>query len=60
MIIWNVNDLKDDEMLSMYFSNDSSIHGYEAFKYKLFELLKIIKNEELLEFVEDGIKNRKI
>ena len=47
MIIFNTNDLKDEELLSMYFSNDTSVYSYYLFKQRLFDLLKIVKNGEL-------------
>lgn len=44
-----VYNLEDEELLSLYFSNDTSIHGYSIFfRSRIFGLLRWkIKNEEL-------------
>ena len=47
MITRIVYNLEDEDLLSMYFSNNTSIYSYYLFKHRIFDLLKIIKNEEL-------------
>ena len=42
-----VYNLEDEDLLSMYFSNNTSIYSYYFFEHRLFDLLKKVKNEEL-------------
>lgn len=55
----SIKSIEDGELLSMYFSNEVSAYSYFLFKHRLFNLLKVIKNPEVLELVENSVKNQK-